>query len=1124
MELILGKAKSGKTTHIYSEIASRIQSGLAKKTMLIVPEQYTLEAEKQLILALKSQGFIGVEVVSLKRLSHKVLQEVGRDIGTYVTKTGKQMLLKRVFLMRAMALKYYQNAYEKSGFIEKFLDLIQEFKQNLVDATTIGALAEQLTDNGLLKFKLEDIADILSAYEHAKSSAYFDDEDLMNAFIETIPESQWLATMTIFVDGFDSFTVQEHAAIKALNQKANRMVMTLPYDEKNNHTFKHTVRTYERLIQTEALESDVVEIVLENRYIDAPFEHLAENLSQFVYPQSPKTVLTPIYGFSAASIASEVAYCAVEILRCQQEHGYRFDEIAVVTNALERYTASVERVFNAYGIPFFLDEKVGVDYQPLTHWIHSLLMIPIDVRNHAHAIRLLKTGLIPCDASSVDELELYSKAHGLSLLKFLKPFEKEPIGQLPLESLEALRQIVKVPIETMLSLSNDKEATVRDYVLGVFNLLETMAVQTALTTLAEQLEASGNHVIAQEISSVWNAYTHLFDEMVMLMGDQKMPFRDWVKLFQVGIESMEIGRLPLEKNVVLVGSMDRSKSHPIKVLFLLGLNEGVLPESGGFNPIFQESEKSLLVKDGKKLMADFQMFVDKEQFNIYMTLTRQTDKLYLSYAKSDAEGNTLRPSPLISKMMKLNPSIEFIEEVRQLEDSGGKPFWIYGEEPTYHKLSIALRKFLDGYALDETWLEVLAWFKKASPERYQHLMNGMLHNNLFGKLAPKATEQLYPLPLKTSVSQLETYVQCPFKYFVKSGLAPKRKKTFKVDYPDIGLLFHTALETFGKTLHEKGLLWQEIPDDVCEEMVDHIVKEMVDNDLYQSKFSYRYMASKLKRVSLRAIQTLRHQLSKGTFEPTAFELAFDENVRGVPPIVIELEGQRKIFLRGVIDRIDLLKTDDKTYVKIIDYKSGTKQLTLTEVYYGLQMQLLVYLRAMLGHPEYFKSNALYPGGAFYFKIDDPMIDSAEKVKGLVENALNDTLKMDGLCLDATEVLKGLDFDLVETGKSDVIKVKFKTSGELTKDSKAVDLETFNALMLWTETLIKDIGTSILEGEMPISPCKIGQFVSCQNCDYSAICQFDTKFEGNEHRVLKTLDDASVIEKVMGKEAPTHVDE
>lgn len=1122
VRLFLGKAKSGKTSAIFQEMKASIEAGSAHEIMLIVPEQYTLEAEKQLIKAIETKGFLGVEVVSIKRLAHQVLKETRQFDKVKITETGKQMLLRNLFTTNRDLLKIYQNAFDKAGFLTRFLDLIKEFKQSQMTPEHLEEAAEKLEPSSILKQKLNDICTIMRAYEAAKSTAYFDDEDLYEALIEGIDQSEKIKGMTLYIDGFDSFTAQEHAVIQALAQRCKNLTVSLALDgEDTPYTcFKHTQRTFDRI--AEGL------VHFETKSFDGNYlwerQH-ALALQVMQYPYVAHDVNDGrIKGFAAANRENEVAHCCVEILKCMERDGYAYKDIAVVTNALDAYEATVTRLFELYDIPFFLDAKVGVMDNPFVHFVLSLLKAPMVYRQLQSVLMLLKTGFAPFEDAEVYAFEFYIKQNGVTLSQLFKPFEKPPTGQVSLEALDAIRATVATWLEPLYKLSKKQPSTVSTYVKTLYDVLLDADVYVRIQDLVAQFELEAASDKAQAFGQIWNAFIQLIDEMVALMGEERMAYDAFVQLVETGLETVEIGKLPLDENTVLVGSMDRSKAHPIKVLFLLGVNDGVLPESGGQAQLIQETEKQLLNQSGASIIADQKMFLDKEAFNLYTTLTRPSERLYLSYATSDSEGRTLRPSYLVSKMEKIDRPLAFEPDRRALVDDAGKPYWVYGKAATYRHLAVVLRKWMDGYEVDPHWFDVLAWFEAHEPTRYNLLITALRHDNSVGRLDGKQVASIYPTPLRTSVSRLETYVQCPFKFFVQTGLKPEVLKPYKVAYPDVGVLFHGALENFGKKLFEEGLSWQNVDEETCEALIDSIVDQMVDADLYRSKFSYQYMAQKLKRVSKRAALTLKHHLMQGGFEPKAFELAFGQGAESVPPIVIELSNGHKIFLRGVIDRIDIMALDDGHYIKIIDYKSGSKSLSLTDIYYGLQMQLMVYLKASLGQPSYFRANAVYPAGAYYFKIDDPLIESTAQVREVVAGEVMAQLKMDGLSLDTLEVLEQLDGALAETGKSDVIKVKFKTDGTFTKDSKVVNLEQFNALMLWVEETVRTIGTAILDGDMRVDPCQLGNFTSCDYCTYSALCQFDLSFEGSGYRRLETLDDETVLDIITQKEAKDHVDQ
>lgn len=1121
IRLWLGKAHSGKTYNVYQALRSAVLSGKSHETLLIVPEQYTLEAEKQLLQTTGLKGVLGLEILSIKRLVHKILKEVGGEEFVHITETGKRMLLRKLFQQHLDTLVLYKKTYDKSGFIESFYDLIQQLKAGMITVDDLDQITHKIDSESILYFKLQDLKTIYSAYLSVQKTGYYDDEDLNHLLMSLIPKSKWLAQSTIYIDGFDSFTNQEYEILGVLASHSKNMILSLTFDSNALNPHNHTLRAIERFTRiADEKEISLIKEYFERESPNLRIEHIASQI--MTYPYKSKSFNDDsLHCFSAGSIQSEVAYCAVEILKCIKDRGYRWKDIAVVSNALNAYEPIIQRIFSQHEIPVFLDSKSSVMTNPLVHFILSASQHFIDHKSHQHLMRFLKTGLLSFELDDIFAFELYIKSNGLNLFK---PFEKKTMDGFSLEQIETLRENLSKSLLPLKEIFTKKHFKIKEGVLALYNLLVSYNVYEQMLEKVEVFNGMLDYDEAQRFTQMWNSLMSLFDELVTLLGDDEVELIEFIKILETGLESVEVGRLPLDENCVLIGNLDRSKAHPIKVLFVLGVNDGILPESGGDAQLIQDREKEIMAQMGFKILADNQMFLDKESFNIYMTFSRPSERLYISYARSDSEGQTLRPSYLISKLQKIDTSLKIIVEKRDHLDTAGRPYWISSKVFTAHHLASAMRRAVDGYDIHPDWFEVFSWYAKWDKNKANHLLEGLSHSNSMENLSKNLVETLYKTPIKTSVSRLEEFVQCPFKFFVSSGLKPKTIKTYSIDYPDVGILFHSTLEAFGKKIMTSKENWADLSDDVCDSVVENLVDGIVDQDIFRSKFAYQYMVQKLKRVSKRAIKTLTYQLRQGAFEPIAYEMLFSDGVGGVPPIIIELANGQSLLLRGVIDRVDLLKTPEGDFIKIIDYKSGTKAWSLTDVYYGLQMQLMIYLKACLGSPEYFKAGALYPAGAFYFRIDDPLIESTEQVKEKVISELQGTLKMDGLCLDSVEVLRNLDLNLYEQGGSDVIKVKLKNNGEFTKDSKVVDLEHFNALMIWVESMIREIGNSLLSGYIKAYPCRMGQFVSCTYCSYGALCQFDTRFEGNDYKTLNPMDDESVLKAIENKEVRSNVDE
>jgi ATP-dependent helicase/nuclease subunit B len=1109
LKILIGEAKTGKSYRVYSELIESIQAGKAHDSMLIVPEQFTLEAEKQLLEQGALNGFVGLEILSLKRLTHFVFEEMGSPRETVITSLGQMMLLKQIFETHKQHLNYYRRAFDKRGMLKRCFDFIEELKQNRIEPSMLKGAVTEVTTDPLLSAKLDDLALVFSAYEAAKTARYYDGADVYEHLLLKLPQSEKLKHKHIWIDGFDSFTVQELAVIEALCRTAVRVTVTLT--SLSAETFAHTQSVLQRLMHFEGVVFEVER--MENVYMHDDLRYFS--LNALTYPIVPcKEAAAHIEIRGAQSQASEIVWVAETLLRHMRTGHFSWRDFSVLTNDLEGYRMTIHRLFEQYGIPHFIDAKRSILNHPIVHFMTNIFeAFQMNFRQDT-VVKLLKTGFFEWTNTEMALFEHYIIEHGIYGSRLFHTFEKSNAVQYDLAVLNDLRIRLTAPLVQYQS-GLKSAVCVSDQLALLFDLMQSLAIPEKTQQAVQQFTEAGDLEQAQIFAQVWNAVMNVFEQLNALIGDETMtPAALWERL-EVGLENVEIGLLPLSEQHVLIGSLDRSRAHPVAIQFLVGINDGVLPEAGSDQQLLQEHEKQRVNAFGMRWLSDQQMFIQKESFNIYQALTRPHEKLYLSYALSDKKGMALRPSYLIAKFKALLPmAVNTTEPYGHLKNIDN----IATPKGTYGVLAEQMRLQLDGQEIDPIWYEVMGWYRAHDLPAAERLMDAATHHHHVEKLKLDEVHALYERPLKSSVSGLEQYVACPFKYFVDQGLRPKRIKPFEITYPDVGILFHRALERFGKTIYEQQLSWEQLTQVQCNQLVDEIVGEMVSADIYQSKFQYKALIRKLSRVAKRAIWTLTTQLKQGVFKPVAFELAFTDAAFGVPPIVIELSKGEKMMLRGVVDRIDLLDADGVQYLKIIDYKSGAKQLSMEDVYHGLQMQLCVYMQACLSNPSYFSASTLHPGGFYYYRIDDPILDTVQEDLTTLEQALLDKLKLDGISLDDDRVLAALDMTIVERDTSSVVQVKRKKDGSYTKDSKVLNEQQFNALMTHVTGKITAIGDGILDGDIAIAPCRMKNGLSCQFCEFSGICQFEIKFDYADVRRLPKLSNEEVISRIEAAEA------
>ncbi len=1115
LRILMGQAKSGKTYTVYSEIEKAIKAGLSDQVILLVPEQFTLEAEKGLLKHTEKSGFLGVEVLSFKRLIYKLLNEVEMPPHQEITTLGRTMLLRSVFQKSSKSLTYYRAASQKKGFLNQFDDFLDEMKHSLVDASLIQTAISTLEETTLLSLKLNDLAFLLNAYEEAKTETYMDSVDVITFALERMPDSKRLKQSQIWVDGFDSFSKIEYQILESLMMLCKHLTVTVPYGESS--IFTHTANLYRQLIESaNQNQIETAQFLMQRAHANLEIAHLSEQLLVYPYEQFIKPV-DSIKLHIANSVNSEVERVVIDIVDLVRYGGYTWKDIAVVTNDLSGYEFVIKQLFTEYQVPFFLDRKTNILSHPLVHLVVNSLKTVQSRFKREYVMSMLKTGLLGFSVSEISLFENYIIEFGIHGNQYKKPFTKNYKNSraYDLEYVNSLREKLLDKLAPLLTLSPSKKVEMKTLLTITYEFLVLNEIASIMDQEVHNFTEVGAYDSAQLFAQIWNVVIETFDQMAELLGSEMLTFDEIIELLETGFEHAEIGLLPLYENQVLIGSLDRSKAHPIKALFIMGINDGVLPEMGGEQQLIAEHEKELLKENGFNLMLDGKMFADKENYNIYNALTRPSERIYLSYALTNNEGTSLRPSYLVQKLIKIFPMLESTHDTVRI-DMTRKPNMIATAQGTFKHLAIEMRKSADGHVIHPNWEKAFEWYVQHEPDKASLLIEGLTFENHVEKINRKVIDRLYDLPIKTSVSRLEQFMWCPFKHFVSYGIKPINVKHYEITFPDVGILFHGALEQFGRTVYDQNLVWQDLDQKTCDQMIEKIVEDMIDHDIFSSKFQYQYLVQKLKRVSKRAIWTLTKQLKQGDFMPIAFEMVFSDEGYGAPPMIIELANGEKLMLRGVIDRVDLLKTDQSSYVKIIDYKSGGTTLSLSDIYHGLQMQLMVYLKACLDNPDYFKVEDLKPGGIFYFKIDDPMIQSAEALSELIEAQIESQLRLDGIALEEPIILEKMDKMLIEESKSVVMKVSYKKDGAFTKDSKVLPLDTFYHMIDHVREKIKEIGMTLLEGEISPSPCQTEGRIACNACDYQSFCQFDPKFEGNSYRLLPKLNQESVIQKVKEK--------
>ncbi len=1123
---ILGRAGSGKTRRIFKEIKYKLEQSGENKLLLLVPEQFTLQTEVDLITTNELPGIMRVEVISFQRLAHKVFDEVGGLKKIDINELGKIMVLKRLFDKHAKELEVYSKTSKQQGFLANFCTLITELKRNEIYPDTLKETVDSIEEENIFTRKLRDISFMYEKFAEYMDGRYTDEEDKLSMLIDKIDEAEFLEGAEIWIDGFSGFTAQEYRILENLILKVEKTNLALTQDtskkSRDKELFTPTDKTFKKIREIAQRHNIEETQTLLNPEINKASElkHIEREIYAYPYNRYDKEV-DSIEIFSGTNQHTEIENAACKIISLVRDKGYKWKDIALVNSSMDSYGLTIKRVFNEYGIPFFIDEKRNIMNNPIIKLILSSMDILSRNYRYEDVFRFIKTGFCALDKEETEKIENFALKYGIGGDRWFKEFNYD--NEKP-EYLEEINEIRKKFITPFTDIKDKLRARkpVSDFSSFLFNFLMGLGIEEKLDIWIDALKEKGRLEYVNEYTQIWNIIMEVLNQLVEILGDNKVNIREYKKILEAGFSQYKVGIIPPTIDQVLVGNLERSRSHNIKALFVVGVNDGILPSGPNDNGLLLDEEKLMIKEKGIELPSDSETRLKEEEFSIYSAMSKPSEYLRISYALSDSEGKALRPSILMDKVKKLYPSLKQISDIvkaNTLEDEKRQLSMVSLPTPTFKYLIENLRLKLDGKPVYDLWDEVYDWYYQSQDwdKRRNIMIEGLFHNNQEGYIGEERAKSLYNSPLKSSISRLERFVNCPFAHFINYGLKPEERKEYKVRIPDIGNLFHDSMEQFSKKLSVENLRWSDIDKKKSDEIVEKVIDEIAPNfgySILESSYRYKYLVNKLKRVSKRAAWTLTEHIKKGDFTPSLYEIEFgDESFSRVPPIIIELSDGQQVKLEGRIDRVDILKNEDGSYVKIIDYKSGSKRFSLSDVYYGLQIQLIVYLDAVLENKDKLRIDDSHPGGVFYFKLDDPMIESNDSDVENIEKEIMRKLKMDGIITKDIKIVKAMDRNIEEERNSLVIPANLKRDGHFSKSSSVLDEKEIYSLIRHVRNLVIEIGGEILKGNIKIEPCKVENNVSCTYCGYNAICQFDKNFENNNYKVIRKLKDDEVIKKI-----------
>jgi ATP-dependent helicase/nuclease subunit B len=1164
---IIGRAGSGKSERCLQEIRQELITATeGSPLILLVPEQATFQAEHALVSTPELGGMIRAQVLSFHRLAWRVMQEEGGTARLPIDDTGKKLLLYSILHKHKDDLRLFHSSVEQLGFVDKLHDLFTEFKRYCLTADQLDEHSAKrinvVGESKMLKDKLYDLKLIFREYELALSQQYLDGEDYLTLLAEQVFRSDELQETVIWVDGFHGFTPQELAVLEKLILHCKQVTITLCLDRELQwgdepeelDLFHPTARTMLQLQEIvhrnslQAIETVVLDAECSPRYSESPvlghlervFDH---RIGSTLHRYSPAVGSVPQRSMEeqlvikeAVNRRAEVEGAARDMLRLAREQGVRWKEMAVMVRNTEGYGDLIRSVLTDYEIPHFFDQKRTVLHHPIVEFIRSAIEVVQHNWHYDAVFRCVKTDLLLPLSKGVgesiseararmDQLENYVLAYGIKGYRwadskpwsFKQPTSLEAADDAESEAVkEALRQInesrewIVGPLKPFVD-TLKKTLSLRQQVEALYALLVEVQAPEKLEEWSAAALEEGTPEKAREHGQMWNGIIDMLDQLVETMGEEPMSLELFAGLIETGLESMKLGLVPPSMDQVIIGSMDRTRSSGIGYAYILGVNDGVIPAQIQEKGVLTESEREELLVAGLPMSISSQRKLLDEAFIIYTSLAVPSKRLWLSYPLADEEGKTLLPSELIKQIRNLFPQVKetmLLAEPSLAMDEVDQAAYIAHPTQALSHLAVRMKHWMHGGHMSEVWWEAYNWFSNTQEWAYkqQALVHALLYTNKEPGLSKTTTQLLYGNHLRASVSRMERYVACPFSHFMSHGLRLQERRVYRLEAPDIGQLFHAALNQFARGLREEQLEWGSLSAEQCMERSSAVVDELaprLQGEILLSSSRFHYIARKLKQVVGRAAAVLGEHARKGQFTPLGLEIDFGPG-KELPPLTFQLDNGCTMEIIGRIDRVDSSEGEDGILLRVIDYKSSQTSLQLSEVYYGLSLQMLTYFDVILTHAEQWLGIDAKPAGVLYFHVHNPMLQAKNALAPAdAEKEIRKRFKMKGLVTADADIVVKMDDTLKQSaGHSGLIPVALKKDGSFYSSSSVATDMQWEVLRKFVRKQIKRIGTDITEGHVEIAPYRMGKKTACQYCSYKAVCQFDPLFEGNEVQVWK----------------------
>ena len=1132
LTMIIGSAGSGKTREIFSRMIAASLKDPGRRFFVIVPEQVTMQAQRELLMLHPGRCILNLEVTSLNRLAYRVFEETGFSENELLEEIGKSFILEKAAIEKSREMRFFGPGLTKPETVAELKAVISELMLYDVTPADLLSLVRDEEGNrapipGQLRQKISDVATLYQAFRDKLEGAYMTSEEIPDRFCALAGRSSLIRGSVMAFDGFTGFTPVQLRLLAAFLPLVPEMMVTVTADPDTDllrpgrktdlFAMSHdTVRALRKIAGetgTVISEPVVVGRTGEGRHAESPaLAHLEKNLfrgGEAIFPGGTDDIEMVL----CRDPRAEVTEAAKRILRAAREQGFRWRDIAVAAGSLDVYGRYVREIFGEYGIPFFLDEKRSLLGNPLVEYLRAALEVVSGNFTYEAVFRMLKCGIAGFSREEVDRLENYALGRGLRGKKqwntdFIYAYRDEDPAEVP--AMNELRKRFASLIMPLAEAFSKRRGTVLMKAEALYRFAAESGAEERIAAMAAKFEQEGRPELVREYTQVWPYICGLLDRLVDVLGDERISSADFVRLLDAGFQEARVGIIPPGTDRVTVCDVERSRVPGIRMLIFLGMNEGLVPKPLSPPGIFTDADRERLEDAEIVLRPSAVSAVSAGRFYLYMMLSKPSEKLVISCCACSADGREAKPSVILDEILRIFPGLSLLPAADDPVSS------VEREEDGMKYIAAGLRKAGEGRP-DGAFLELVSRFSgdPGYSDRVRRLILAAGSVRREERISRDAARRLYGSEIRTSATRLETFYGCAFRHFLNYGLALSDRPSYEFSALDYGNILHRAMEFYAGALMGRE---EEYPDEesrvrLADEAFGRALDELGAGSVLYSDSRNRYGIGRMRRALETSVRVMAEQDGAGSFRIWQVERDFRE-MEEIGASSLSLPGGARMILRGRIDRIDVAGDSGVNYIRVMDYKTGVREFEPDRIFYGLQLQLPLYMRAavLLAEKE---GLSPVPAGLYYFRLWDPVLayEEGESREEYLLRRMKE-MKPSGVALDDPDAIASYDRNIRLTGESPVIGVKYTKEGKISSRKSrhlpVVDLDGMRTIGSYALRKAGEAGAAMLEGEAAVNPYRMGTETACAYCPYRSVCGYDEKIPGFRMRNLSTFDGGDAV--------------